>query len=249
MRDDYLREIRLAELAAIRHLLPASPASVLEVGAGAGWMAGALADAGYTVTAVDIKTPATAEGAFPVGQYDGRVLPYAAQHFDVVFTSHVVAHVEDLPQFFSEVKRVLKPGGCAVHLCPTTTWRLWTCVSRALQIPINGAKRFTGTRPRTATSAENRAAPAKRSLRLLWAFPLSRHWSTREEFHRFSRRGWIALFADFGFAVGDSADGTVFYSGSRLLGTRWSLASRRGLARWFGSSSIAFCTRASEPGR
>ena len=48
--------------------------------------------------------------------YDGRHLPYADNTYDLAFTICVMHHVppENWPNFVSEMKRVLKPGGLAL---------------------------------------------------------------------------------------------------------------------------------------
>ena len=45
--------------------------------------------------------------------YDGRVMPFDDNHFDVVFSWGVMEHVADVPAVLAEIKRVLKPGGVA----------------------------------------------------------------------------------------------------------------------------------------
>lgn len=44
--------------------------------------------------------------------YQPGPLPYPDQHFDIVFGKDSWIHIEDKRGFFSEVFRVLKPGGC-----------------------------------------------------------------------------------------------------------------------------------------
>jgi len=48
---------------------------------------------------------------------DGRML-FADRQFDVVFSSSVIEHVDDIDKHFEEIKRVLKPGGVFVAKTP-----------------------------------------------------------------------------------------------------------------------------------
>jgi len=46
-----------------------------------------------------------------VRYFDGRHLPFDNQTIDVVYTSDVLGHVQDVPAWLSEIARVLRPGG------------------------------------------------------------------------------------------------------------------------------------------
>jgi demethylmenaquinone methyltransferase/2-methoxy-6-polyprenyl-1,4-benzoquinol methylase len=50
---------------------------------------------------------------YPVTLLEGRgeALPCANEAFDFVSMGYALRHVEDLRQFFGEIKRVLRPGG------------------------------------------------------------------------------------------------------------------------------------------
>ena len=66
---------------------------------------GAYLTAGLNRTNVDI-------------QLDIRTLPFAAERFDLVLSSHVLQYVEDDVAGIKEVARVLKPGGIALLPVP-----------------------------------------------------------------------------------------------------------------------------------
>jgi SAM-dependent methyltransferase len=50
--------------------------------------------------------------------YDGKTLPFPAQHFDAVFSTEVFEHVFNLEEILLEIHRVMKPGGKILITCP-----------------------------------------------------------------------------------------------------------------------------------
>lgn len=52
-------------------------------------------------------------------QTDIHDLPFESESFDLVTASFTLRSIKDLPHFFEEVKRVLRPGGRAAFLCLT----------------------------------------------------------------------------------------------------------------------------------
>jgi ubiquinone/menaquinone biosynthesis C-methylase UbiE len=95
---------------------------VLDLGCGTGRHALWLAAAGARVTAVDFSEGMLAEARAKPGAEVVRFiahdlhepLPFAAASFDLVVSGLVLEHVQDLPAFFSEVRRVLRGEGRAV---------------------------------------------------------------------------------------------------------------------------------------
>jgi len=97
--------------------------SVLDVGCGAGVDLARFAKGGAQVTGVDIA-PAAVElaranfsqqglrGRFEVA--NGEQLPFADNHFDLVFAHGVVQYTSHSRQLVLECRRVLKPGGQAI---------------------------------------------------------------------------------------------------------------------------------------
>jgi SAM-dependent methyltransferase len=112
---------RLAEKAGIRR-----EDRVLDAGAGMGGPARLLAATyGCTVTGVDVTMPylETAQLLTNITNLTDLVsfqradvtdLPFADETFDVVWTEHAAQSIPDKPKFFSELHRVLKPGGRGV---------------------------------------------------------------------------------------------------------------------------------------
>ena len=106
--------------ALIEWLAPLPGERALDVATGGGHVALALARTGADVTAGDLTpemlTAAAAllaehglSGAFVVG--DAGALPFPDESFDIVTCRIAAHHFPDAQVFFSEVARVLKPGG------------------------------------------------------------------------------------------------------------------------------------------
>lgn len=95
---------------------------VLDLGCGTGRHALWLAAAGAKVTAVDFSQGMLDEAKNKPGadaiefmQHDlHESLPLADGSFDLLVSGLVLEHLHDLPAFFAEAKRVLRPSGRAV---------------------------------------------------------------------------------------------------------------------------------------
>lgn len=110
----------------VRQYLPSAPGLALDVGAGRGIAAFALAEDGWTVTALEPDpSPLVGAGAvrklaaltcLPIEVVEdfGEKLPFADATFDLVHARQVLHHAQDLEQLCRELCRVLKPGGTLV---------------------------------------------------------------------------------------------------------------------------------------
>jgi ubiquinone/menaquinone biosynthesis C-methylase UbiE len=96
--------------------------SVLDLGCGTGRHSVWLAAAGAAVTAVDFSAgmlgqarlkPEAAGVRFVVHDLHNP-LPLASASFDALVSGLVVEHLRELPAFFAEARRVLRPGARAV---------------------------------------------------------------------------------------------------------------------------------------
>jgi SAM-dependent methyltransferase len=90
----------------VRAALPPPPARVLEVGAGSGWLAVALREAGYEVVAVDPAADGPGVLAVPLLELDE---PDAS--FDAAAAVVSLHHVEPLAASCDRLAALVKPGG------------------------------------------------------------------------------------------------------------------------------------------
>lgn len=223
MINDHLRSIRKYELGRTVGLLPGQ-GSVLEVGAGAGWQAQELSELGFQVTAIDVPDSNYAnQMVIPVMQYDGHNIPFADETFDVVFSSNVLEHVPNISEFSTELRRVLKSDGRAVHILPTPTWRLWTTLTHYV------------------------AALKSRSLiRLVYQRRHGERGMLLTEPYFFSRFYWRKLFGATGWRVVDIIPNRLFYTGYSILDARLSLERRQRLSSLLGSACAIYLLEKSE---
>ncbi len=123
----------------IKALQKVGAKSVLDFGCGNGDFVRLLSDSGFNAFGCDIgadwpsdegdwqrSTPAekwvTDSRLFPIQARPYR-LPFPDESFDAVVSTSVFEHVENKAEAFSEISRVLKVGGRALHLFPSR-WRL-----------------------------------------------------------------------------------------------------------------------------
>ena len=65
---------------------------------------------------------------------DNTNLPYPDRLFDGVFSSHCLEHSKDLSRTFSELSRIIRPGGAFVFAVP----RNWDRAEEHIYAPLNG---------------------------------------------------------------------------------------------------------------
>jgi SAM-dependent methyltransferase len=236
---DFLNALRSHERSVIeRHLPPG--ARVLEIGGGTGLQARELSERGFVMTSVDLAGSTYAnDRVFPVIDYDGRTLPFAAGAFDVVLSSNVLEHVRDLAGMEREIRRVLAPGGCCVHVLPTHVWRFWTL---ATQYPGLGQRLFDAALrlPREPLRALGDAA---RSAGLLVPRRHGVRGNAVTELYYFHPAWWRRHFRAHGFEVVEEEPMGVLHTGNMVLGSHLDLAARGRLAGALGSACRLFLLR------
>lgn len=245
--DACFQALRTAELDAVLDLL-GDARHVVEIGAGTGLAAARLAERFERVDCVDVVVPART--VYPVTVYDGRTLPFADGSVDALYSSNVLEHVADLDSLLADMRRVLRPGGRAVHVVPNARWRLWTLLTHYPSLPRLIWRRLRG-RPMPGASLSGEGGRTAAGLggplmilrRLVMAMPHGDHDSAVGELSSFSDNAWRTRFEAAGWVVETVRPLGLFYTGYLLLGPSLSLPVRRRLARLLGSVTTAFVVR------
>lgn len=125
--ERYQERIREMEWEAIKEFIP-SQSNFLDVGCGAGFsLMKAFREFDCTVQGIDPEPGAHGVGRFtsglwkerPIIQGSAEKLPFPDESFDVVYSSHVLEHVNSEIEALKEMKRVLKPNGILIIGMPT----------------------------------------------------------------------------------------------------------------------------------
>lgn len=248
---DHLHAIRDRELESIidliRRFKPSEkPLDVLDVGAGSGRQAAGLAARGHRVSAVDIDTSAYSENAcYPISIYDGNNLPFTDSSFDIVVSSNVLEHVQDLDGLLADMKRVLRKDGIAVHVLPTHTWRVWTTIAHAPWVVKRSWQLAAGTRQRRIHAGGDSRAHAQRrgSMSVLLPGRHGERGNLLTESWYFSPKWWKRTFRRNGWIPVHDARCGLFYTGTMLFSTWLNMKTRQRLARILGSAAQAYVLR------
>lgn len=246
---EFLQNLREREA---RDVLPHFPAgcALLEIGGGAGYQAKFFADQGLNVTSIDVpQSNYTEARIFNVLDYDGSNIPADDQSFDVVYSSNVLEHVQDLAQLNKEILRVLKPNGYAVHVLPSPSWRFWTSVTTLITLLGLGIVYAWRAMPKQIVRSELTrikhvmAEYYARAKQALTPTPHGERGNAISELYYFSRYWWIESFKSSKMRVEKVEPMGLFYTGNMLLGAKLSFAFRAMLARFFGSATTLFIVR------
>jgi SAM-dependent methyltransferase len=265
--ETLLERIRRAELEPLRSYFPAG-CRVLELGGGSGFQASILSFWGCDVRSIDVATRPDPHHQrygrqyFPVATYDGCNIPFADASFDVVYSSHMLYHAVALDAMLAETSRVLRPGGVAVHVLPSASWRFWTTLAhypnlvkklltrpRPVYDSSTDASQPSGPqvsdsalRPSHARTSSQPHAGLRRARLLLTVRPLGPSSDVFGEWFSFGKRRWRSSFVAAGFPDVKVRRGPLFYTG-HLMTPGLSFGLRASMAFALGPASFAWTMR------
>lgn len=245
--EGHLEKLRSAEINRIKYWFKPCM-RVLEIGGGSGYQAGVIASWGCKVLSIDIPNrPVPQKQYHPVQDYDGKNIPFPDANFDIVFSSNVLEHIQPLSPIFTEMHRVLKPGGLVVHIIPSSTWRFWTSIAHYVYL----LKKYLLGQMQPIPSVENAPSVSDKAVkhgiayvikRALLAGPHGEYPNALSELYYFSKGRWVRVFQSNGFDVVETFGNGLFYTGYGLFPSM-SLETRRSLANFLGSSCNTFIMR------
>ena len=104
--------------------------TVLDVGCNVGYGLQVLASSAASIAGIDVSPKAVESAKRRLGStadiraYDGVRCSFESGSFDVVTSFQVLEHVSDTPAYFSEIIRLVRPGGIVVFTTPNARLRL-----------------------------------------------------------------------------------------------------------------------------
>ena len=109
----------------------------LDFGCGAGRTVAAATELGFEHThGYDIKPyledELTKDERFKFNKPGNYIMPYTDDFFDFIVSDQVFEHVVDQNAAFREIYRILKPGGCCIHIIPAK----YTPIELHINVPL-----------------------------------------------------------------------------------------------------------------
>jgi SAM-dependent methyltransferase len=241
----FLNKLRVAELDLVAEDLR-SATKLLEFGAGTGAQAKSLSSRGFEVVAIDLPQSGYAElRVYPILEYDGRLIPIPTGTIDVVFSSNVLEHIDNLPVTFTEFHRVTRSGGYGVHIMPSVAWRMWTLLAGVPTSIVSVIYLFRGILyPEPGfTSRQSFLRYFKTMFAALLPIGHGTSWEGISELWTFSTMAWKSKFRRNGFEVLSCRPIGIFHTGHMVLGSKISISTRKKLSRWLGSAANIYVVR------
>ena len=217
---EWLHFIRDSELNSALEYFGSDPnIRILEIGSGTGYMLDRIGEKYDKPLGLEVDGSAYEFNDGRIKLYDGCTIPFSDHEFDVVFSSHVLEHVEGIEEFIEETARVLKPGGLSIHIMPTPTWRIMTSLMHYFA---------------------NKRAKSDLIKFVLYAPLHGLEGNVLTENYYFSKTRWNELFNASSLTLKSSVGLGFVYWGRDIFRFYWPLGVRKFLASLIGSSSNVY---------
>ena len=180
-----------------------TPLQILEFGSGPGYQTPYLRDLGNLIASDIFVSDGIRKFQPEILFFQFSILdaPIRDDYFDVVYSNHVIEHIENIGSAFQEMQRIGKPDCIYAFSVPTNIWLL-------LSLPAqfyNQMRRFMGIDPSKNKSGENREKSDKPAVnRNLERYYPRGHGAKKEYwdcYQAFKLGSWRRLSEDNGFTI------------------------------------------------
>lgn len=211
--------------------------TLLEIGAGTGHQAKILSNRGFQVQAIDLPNSAYKNlREFEITEYNGKTLPCSLESVDIIFSSNVLEHIDDIDSFLKEIHRVGCKNGAIIHILPSSSWRFWSIVAYYPWTIKKVITKIIAPSPNTALISSLEAPVKINFLSYLFPQPHGERGNVLSEIYYFSEYWWKKKFIENNFYIKKTLPNDIFYTDASLFGSSISLSFRKTLARLLGSS-------------
>ncbi len=244
MKREFIDKIRIHELNdVLKRIGPlSSEMKVLDFGSGKGIQLKILKNNFNFVIGVDVEE-SNNKSHFTNNDviiYDGVQLPFEDARFDVIFTSHVMEHVQELDSIDSELNRVLKPEGMIVHIVPSVNWKFMTLLTHIPSKIIKKVKQNNTIKNSGIQQQSKIKILSDKLLNFIIPPPHGERGNRLSEYFYFRNNWWLSYFKNRGWIIVENFKGSLIYSGHLILNNKISTITRNKLVKIFGSSSNVF---------
>jgi ubiquinone/menaquinone biosynthesis C-methylase UbiE len=242
LEQQWLNTIRSIEFDALGDILPEQKeTAILEIGSGTGYLLNKMGNLYNSVVGIEVESSAYNLNDSRIQVYDGINIPFPDNSFDIIFSCHVIEHVECLNLLSCEMKRVLKENGTIIHIAPSSTWRILTTIfhyahicSLPFRILVKNEKSIIQRSTKNFPNIWNKIA---------YILLAPRHGQTGNritEVFYFSKNYWINLFKKQGFTNIKVIESGIAYWGHDITKSIISIKYRKIISKIIGSSSNIF---------
>jgi ubiquinone/menaquinone biosynthesis C-methylase UbiE len=119
----------------VRFLSPESSDRILEVGCGRGFVTRRIQELAPETYGVDVNPQSIAHAVAPkLDAMPAGALRFPDGHFDKLYSFHMIEHIPDVAQAFTEMCRVVRPGGLLFFVYPAEPVRGLYAVPSAVML-------------------------------------------------------------------------------------------------------------------
>ena len=207
----WIEHIRNKELECIKEIIQKTKKKhILEIGGKNGYFAKILTNWGFEVISIDIDPIST---YFDVKKMNATNLEFESDTFDIILSSHVIAHIKDKELLFHEINRVLKTNGIIIHIVPSNWWSIITNFWHYILLPKYLFQKNKKNKSTITNKVKINNYKKNKLKNLLFYHPLGVEKSFLIEIIKFSKKNWKDLFVSFEYIINNQLNGPLVYSG------------------------------------